>query len=65
MRSKGVEPVVIDISKEPPTLGIGIVGWGWMGQVHARAYANCDITTPTLHCNRVWLLLRTTPRTAG
>jgi hypothetical protein len=31
--------VVIDISKEPPTLRIGIVGWGWMGQVHARAYA--------------------------
>jgi predicted dehydrogenase len=39
MRSKGVEPVVIDVSKEPPTLRIGIVGWGWMGQVHARAYA--------------------------
>jgi len=31
--------VVIDVSKEPPTLRIGIVGWGWMGQVHARAYA--------------------------
>ena len=31
--------MVIDISKEPPTLRIGIVGWGWMGQVHARAYA--------------------------
>ncbi len=22
-----------------PLLGVGIVGWGWMGQVHARAYA--------------------------
>jgi predicted dehydrogenase len=22
-----------------PALRIGIVGWGWMGQVHARAYA--------------------------
>src|SRR4029453_2652278 len=24
---------------EAPVLNIGIVGWGWMGQVHARAYA--------------------------
>jgi hypothetical protein len=22
-----------------PLLGVGIVGWGWMGRVHARAYA--------------------------
>jgi predicted dehydrogenase len=26
------------IGKNSPVLGIGIVGWGWMGQVHARAY---------------------------
>ncbi len=26
-------------SEESPVLGVGIVGWGWMGQVHARAYA--------------------------
>ena len=25
--------------EELPLLGVGIVGWGWMGQVHARAYA--------------------------
>ena len=25
--------------EESPLLGVGIVGWGWMGQVHARAYA--------------------------
>jgi len=25
-------------SEESPVLGVGIVGWGWMGQVHARAY---------------------------
>jgi predicted dehydrogenase len=25
--------------EESPVLRIGIVGWGWMGQVHARAYA--------------------------
>jgi predicted dehydrogenase len=24
---------------ESPVLKVGIVGWGWMGQVHARAYA--------------------------
>ncbi len=24
---------------ESPVLNVGIVGWGWMGQVHARAYA--------------------------
>ena len=24
--------------EQSPVLGIGIVGWGWMGQVHARAY---------------------------
>jgi hypothetical protein len=26
------------IGKNSPVLRIGIVGWGWMGQVHARAY---------------------------
>ncbi|HET9562398.1 MAG TPA: Gfo/Idh/MocA family oxidoreductase [Propionibacteriaceae bacterium] len=26
-------------SEELPVLGVGVVGWGWMGQVHARAYA--------------------------
>jgi predicted dehydrogenase len=26
------------IGKNSPGLGIGVVGWGWMGQVHARAY---------------------------
>ena len=25
--------------EESPILKVGIVGWGWMGQVHARAYA--------------------------
>jgi predicted dehydrogenase len=25
--------------EESPILRVGIVGWGWMGQVHARAYA--------------------------
>ena len=25
-------------SEELPLLRVGIVGWGWMGQVHARAY---------------------------
>jgi predicted dehydrogenase len=25
--------------EESAPLGVGIVGWGWMGQVHARAYA--------------------------
>lgn len=25
--------------EESPLLRMGIVGWGWMGQVHARAYA--------------------------
>jgi predicted dehydrogenase len=24
---------------DSPLLKVGIVGWGWMGQVHARAYA--------------------------
>jgi predicted dehydrogenase len=27
------------IGKNPAVLRIGIVGWGWMGQVHARAYS--------------------------
>jgi predicted dehydrogenase len=27
------------IGAHPSALRIGIVGWGWMGQVHARAYA--------------------------
>jgi predicted dehydrogenase len=26
-------------TNESPNLRVGIVGWGWMGQVHARAYA--------------------------
>jgi predicted dehydrogenase len=25
--------------EEGPVLRVGIVGWGWMGQIHARAYA--------------------------
>jgi predicted dehydrogenase len=38
--SRGVRIVRSDsTSKEKPELRVGIVGWGWMGQVHARAYA--------------------------
>jgi predicted dehydrogenase len=30
--------VVDRATNESPNLRVGIVGWGWMGQVHARAY---------------------------
>jgi predicted dehydrogenase len=28
-----------ETGEETPALRVGIVGWGWMGHVHARAYA--------------------------
>jgi predicted dehydrogenase len=31
--------VVGSTTNESPNLRVGIVGWGWMGHVHARAYA--------------------------
>jgi predicted dehydrogenase len=35
-----VRPTVNEHSgADSPVLKVGIVGWGWMGQVHARAYA--------------------------
>ena len=30
--------MVNDQTGDVPPLRVGIVGWGWMGQVHARAY---------------------------
>jgi predicted dehydrogenase len=40
LSERRVTPMVNDHTpEESPLLGVGIVGWGWMGQVHARAYA--------------------------
>jgi hypothetical protein len=40
LSERQVRPMVNDHTpEESPLLRVGIVGWGWMGQVHARAYA--------------------------
>jgi predicted dehydrogenase len=40
LSERQVPPMVNDHTpEESPLLRVGIVGWGWMGQVHARAYA--------------------------
>src|SRR5215216_1302105 len=40
LSERQVPPMASDNTpEESPPLRVGIVGWGWMGQVHARAYA--------------------------
>jgi hypothetical protein len=41
------------MTEESRVLGVGIVGWGWMGQVHART-PGCGSTILTRHCGPAW-----------
>ena len=36
------------MSKNPTTIGIGLISVGWMGQLHSRAYTNVPVVYPEL-----------------
>ena len=51
------------ISEGLPVLRVGIVDWGWMGPVHARAYTRLLQHYSESPCGRSSLLLLTMPVT--
>lgn len=30
-------------------IGVGVIGMGWMGEVHSRSYGRCRTGTPMIH----------------
>ena len=65
MRTHDVPQVPCPNRRTTETINVGIVGFGWMGQVHAKAMTRVRQHYPDLACARSWLGSLTPPTTAG